>query len=200
MKQRLRRVLSSSPAVGAVAGGGKDKPGATAAEKEQRQNLWENLFKDFLPYGCPDVVVIVTSGETLKNISSSSSSSSEFNLSLLDAVHALVVASGRCHSAALLAVAASEAKDPAYRRKLSFISGLYGRPGAVVPIPPVESEAEESDGRKKEDGEAPSVFNLTMLQAALLAHASAAQNLQRHSVVIVDRENGALKSVFRARL
>ena len=193
----------------------------TAVETRQRHVLWEHLFKDLLPFGGPDVVVILTSGDILKHqmdknggstslprtrvtrasnittrpIRNESILSNEFNLSLLDAVHAVAIASGQCYATALLAVAASDAKDPAYRRRLSFSSGLYGRPGTVVPI---DWEVETENGEKNEP---PSVLNISMLQAALLAHSSAAHNsnVQRQARQ-TNSEEPAVKSVLRARL
>jgi hypothetical protein len=237
LKQQLRRAISSvslplpSPPLPPLL---PSLPllGKGAANKH-RIRLWEQLFED-LPVDSPNIVVILASGETLKNpvnkskgTPSSSTAlknkisgggatsgttnitttangsivSNEFNLSLLDAMHAVAVASGHCHAAALLGVAASEAKDPAYRRRLSFSSGLYGRPGAVVPLY-WQTRILEKEKIEKERKRQP-FLNVSMLQAALLSHASAAQisNLQNDSSETIRRDGDAsIKNTLRARL
>jgi len=216
LKQQLRQAIYAVPPPPLL------KKIGTAVEARQRQLLWEHLFKNIPHFRAPDVVVILTSGDILKhrmdktgdsaalsntrvtrasNISTNpirngSMLSNEFNLSLLDAVHAVAVASGQCHATALLAVAASEAKDPAYRRRLSFSSGLYGRPGAVVPI---DWEVQTEEGKEIEQA---SLLNIRMLQAALLAHSSAAQiskDSQRQARE-VNSEERTVKNALRARL
>ncbi|KAG7671087.1 hypothetical protein Ndes2526B_g01138 [Nannochloris sp. 'desiccata'] len=216
LKQQLRRAISAVPPPPIL------RKMGTSAGTRQRHVLWEHLLSDLLPFGGPDVVVILTSGDILKhpmdksggsatlpspsainasNITANTTTngsmlSNEFNLSLLDAVHAVAVASGQCHATALLAIAAPEAKDPAYRRRLSFSSGLYGRPGAVVPID------WEIEPEKEQKNQPPSVLNISMLQAALLAHSSAAQisSLQRQARDVNSSGERAVKSVLRARL
>ncbi len=228
LKRQLRRAISTATSTAGTTTAPlqipipflRGKAGKSAAEKHRLHTLWEYLFKDrsHVLKCCPDVVVIVATGEILKsqlletenadhelgatvqnnsgNSSTLSSTSSEFNLSLLDAVHALAAASGRCHAAALLAVAAPEAKDPAYRRRLSFSSGLYGRPGAVVPI----EWQEEEEGNEQQP---PLSVNISMLQAAVLAHASsAAAQISSASQRSINggETTSEVKSILRARL
>ena len=140
----------------------------------QGASLWQKqrwrVLADTPP---PDVIVLLASRSTILN---TDSNTSEFNLPVVEAVHSLAAAAAACRASVLLAVAAPEAQDVVFRRRLSFSSGLHGRPGAVVPLKVVDS-----------------AVDCLLLQSAILTHASAAATAAQQA----RRDE---RSLFHARL
>lgn len=166
--------------------------GTSAVRLRWRQQQWLSLAGDPLP----QVVVILADGDMLKH------KKHEFNPEMMDAVHAVAVASAGCRAATLLAVASPEARDAGYRRRLAFSCGLHGRPGAVVPLDvgedqfrDLQSDARNENRMKIENDVSEAQPDTRLLQAALLAHAAA---------IAAWRQGEARKlvedSIFRARL
>ena len=125
----------------------------------------------------------------------------ELNVDVLNAVHAVIAATRKIQThrqlsptMILLAVNAPEAMDPLFRRRVSYASGLHGRPGAVVPV-------------RVEHGV---VRNIRMLQAAVVVHAYEKrkqlleQQLRYRASGRGEQErisrNISVSSLFRARL
>ena len=143
----------------------------------QGASLWQKqrwrLLAEAPP---PDVIVLLASRSTILN-TDSNTSASEFNLPVVEAVHSLAAAAAACRASVLLTVAAPEAQDVMFRRRLSFSSGLHGRPGAVVPLEVVDS-----------------AVDCLLLQSSIVAHASAA------AATAAQQARRSERSLFHARL
>lgn len=150
-------------------------------------------WQAFRTLPAPDVVVVVLDGSTLhaKPAVLAADGTPALDVDTLDAVHAVARTAAACGAATLLAVDSPDVRDAAHRRRLSFSSGLHGRPGAVVPLL-------HGNGEERLEGEVATKF----LEAAIVAHA-AVKDREVGAKARSGKEEGfvaAAGDVFRARL
>jgi len=148
--------------------------------------------------------MVTTLEENVQPVRTSLPDSFHPNLEVLNCINDVVRAAERCRSTVLLALATPEAQDAVFRRRVSFSSGLHGRPGAVVPLQlvgalsyPGQTE-EESAHLGDAYGEGRQSIGTDLLQAALLAHGLMVEKQQQQPRG--SQEEDPRASTLRARL